>query len=765
MVFLGQASNYSAGQVFRHLFARNGRRHGEAKRQRLRRVLAEHYLPTAADSESSQVQLYHTGRSALTAAFKALAPEGSTIIIPGLTCIAVVRAVRAAGCTPVFVDIDPKTLQYDFDSLDKTINLCYNVNIIVAQNTLGLPLDMQRLEEFAKKHQLKIVEDLAHCAGRFYPDGREIGTVGAATVLSFGKGKAIDTIEGGAVVLRQLSDDIGNQSSQKDEKSSSQPAIHQTLLPEPTKDPRLGDRLRDRWYPVFGALMRGAHYLGLQKIVTGILLKLNWIARSADADLDLNLRLPGWQAGLAERQLDQLIATPPRKPLREPHLVLQRDKLLEKLAKSGYHLSEIWYDTPVSPARYAEEAAFPVTECPRTVQVTKQIINLPTWYSPRKLDRARQIIASFQVDGDIDGPCAENAKDMDKSHTKDAGGSCSEILTPLSSEELQSEELEQAWQKVTQKHPEANFLQSPAWGETNRLIHHRVFLLRKPDVWCLMIVKNAKRGRYLEIPGGPLLDWQDYIAASETFSRIRELAKRENCVFVRFRPQLRQSDMNQALIAPAGARKAPMHLHAEHTVILDLTKPEAELLADMRRQTRYEVRRQAKFGITVEYSNSEAMFREFHQVQTETALRQNFVPPSLETLLAERTAFGDHATIYLARSDQGEPIAYGLVLTSGLEAEYFEAASTDLGRKLPGAYALQWQIIRDLKSQGFERYNLWGIAPLGQEHHRYAGVTTFKTGFGGEIVEFLPAEDIVIKRCRYLLNLAIEKLRKKARHL
>ena len=121
--------------------------------------------------------------------------------------------------------------------------------------------------------------------------------------------------------------------------------------------------------------------------------------------------------------------------------------------------------------------------------------------------------------------------------------------------------------------------------------------------------------------------------------------------------------------------------------------------------------------------------------------------------------------IYLSRSSEHEPIAYGLILVSGLEAEYFEAASTDLGRKLPGAYTLQWQVIRDLKAQGIKRYNLWGIAPLGQKHHRYAGVTTFKTGFGGDIIEYLPAQDLVLRRGRYLLNLAIETLRKKIRHL
>ena len=207
-----------------------------------------------------------------------------------------------------------------------------------------------------------------------------------------------------------------------------------------------------------------------------------------------------------------------------------------------------------------------------------------------------------------------------------------------------------------------------------------------------------------------------------------------------------------------------MHLAAEHTVMIDLTKSEDELMSAMRRQTRYEVRRVDKLGIKVSRDNSEKMFKEFHRVQAETARRQGFVPPSLKVLLAEREAFGDNIWIYKAELDK-KAIAYGLIIADGLEGDYYEAASTELNRKLPGAYAIIWRTMRDLKACGYKRFNLWGIAPSGQPHHRYAGVTTFKTGFGGEIVEYVPAHDIVISRVGYLKNLVVEKARKKRRHL
>lgn len=708
MIFLGQASNYSGRQVLRHLFA-HGRQQDLV---RLKQALAEKY-----GSQPDKIELYHTGRSALAAVLKAVLPEGGPVFIPGLTCIAVVRAVRAAGCEPVYVDIDRETLQYDFAKLeqriaknlpksqktiDKNKHVCYN-GIIIAQNTLGLSLEMTKLEEIAGKYQLAIVEDLAHSAGRFYPDGREIGTVGQAIALSFGKGKAIDTIEGGAAVLRTESLEISER---------------------PNHLPRRGDRWRDRWYPVFGALMRGGCHLGLGKVITGAFLKLKWIARSADAELNLAVGLPAWQAKLARQQLENL----PTTPLRGHQFVHDREELLAQLSKHGYHLDEIWYDTPVSPVRCWKEADFPTGDCPETVKIAEEIINLPTWYRPEKLQPVRSIIKEWRCTTDS--------------------------------------EMKSAWQEISTRFSEANFLQSPAWGRMNQLVGHQVLIETFGGAaWCLMIIKEAKRGRYLEVPGGPLLDWQDQAMVKQVFAKIRQVARAYHCVFVRLRPQLRNTPENLELLAQLGTKKASFHLHAEHTVMLDLTKTEDGLLAAMRRQTRYEVRRADKLGITVDWSDDEELYHEFHKVQAETAARQHFVPPNLKTLLAERTAFGNQARIYVARTESGEPIAYGLILMDGAEAEYFEAASTDLNRKLPGSYALLWRAMRDLKELGVQRFNLWGIAPPGQKHHRYAGVTTFKTGFGGELVEFMPAEDIVIKKCRYLFNLVIEKLRKKVRHL
>lgn len=138
--------------------------------------------------------------------------------------------------------------------------------------------------------------------------------------------------------------------------------------------------------------MRGGYHIGLGKIITAVLLKLRWIQKSADAELNLETRLTHWQAKLAAQQLEHL----PHTPLRGHALVEQREQLLKALKLQGYYLDEIWYDTPVSPARYAEEAGFPESECPNTVKVAAEIINYPSWYSAEQLAPVQEFVRKWQ---------------------------------------------------------------------------------------------------------------------------------------------------------------------------------------------------------------------------------------------------------------------------------------------------------------------------------------------------------------------------------
>ena len=138
------------------------------------------------------------------------------------------------------------------------------------------------------------------------------------------------------------------------------------------------------------------------------------------------------------------------------------------------------------------------------------------------------------------------------------------------------------WDKIKKEFSEANFLQSPEYGKMNEILGDKVVTEGFGGRgWALMIVRDAKRGRYLEIPCGPLIDWNDKKLAGEVIRKITEVGKREKCVFVRMRPQLGATEDNSKILENLGLKQSPMHLAAEHTVMIDLTASEEEMLARM----------------------------------------------------------------------------------------------------------------------------------------------------------------------------------------
>ena len=715
MKFIAHASQFCLKKTLRQLFAFGFKKDSE----KLKSYIAERY-----QVEAENVALYGSGRTALSEAIKYFTKPGDKVAITALTCFAVVEAVRSANCKPVYLDVNLKNLHFDAKALEKACVNNPEIKAVIVQNNLAYSCDIANIESVAKKYNLALIEDLAHCVGMDYSDGREAGMVGDAVIMSFGKSKSLDLISGGLLFLR------------KTDKRKKSFAV-------PVDLPSLADRFRTRLYPLFGAITRALFHLQLGRInfgrlYTAFLLQTHQIQKSADAKLDNSIRLTHWQAKLALRDLKKIKH---RTPLRRFYFVENRAELLKKLTTAGFIMDDIWYSSPVSPERYYNQANFNEKACPNAVFAANHLINLPNWLNIFELAEARHLINQYEVN--LEG----------------------EKITPFTTKKSLSETEVEQIDALRHAASHTNFLQSKQWYEVNKSIGHKpIFLMFSEKSYCLAIIKDAKRGRFLEIPCGPILDYQNRNELELAMAEIYRYAKQNNCVFVRFRPNLEETPENRTLIESLPSLSASYFLHAENTIFVDLTQSEEDLLKNMRRQTRYEVRRSEKLNFNVEKSNTPEILREFHQIQAETAKRQGFIPPRRKDLNAYAKAFGSDLQIYRATLD-GKPVAYGLVLTDALEGDYFEAASTELNYKFPGAYALQWHVMKDLKKQGKLRYNLWGIAPAGQKNHKFAGVTTFKSGFGGEKFDYLHAHDLPVKKLHYGLIRLVEDARRKKRHL
>ncbi len=287
---------------------------------------------------------------------------------------------------------------------------------------------------------------------------------------------------------------------------------------------------------------------------------------------------------------------------------------------------------------------------------------------------------------------------------------------------------------------------------------------------CLAILVPARRGRHLSIPYGPVVS--TFEALPPLFEALQQEAHRLHCSFIRvspFVPAEEQSAWKQALSPTALPLKdSPMHLLAEHLWILPLLKEhqgacvpktEEEILADMRKTTRNLVRRAERDGITVTAStdpNSDV--EEFIRLHDETRKRHHFTPYTNGFFRAQVKHFAadGNCTVYLARHE-GKVLATSIHMHFGGETSYHHGAS--IQSQLPVSYALQWKAITDALKRGDHLYNFWGIAPEGAKNHPFAGVTLFKTGFGGQLRELLHCTDIPL-RSSYHLTRAFETLRK-----
>jgi dTDP-4-amino-4,6-dideoxygalactose transaminase len=123
---------------------------------------------------------------------------GDEVIVPTFTFVSTANAFAARGATPVFVDLDPRTLNLDPGAVERAITPA--TRAIVAMHYGGVACDMEALTRLAQRHGLWLIEDAAHALPAT-SDGRPLGSIGHMATFSFHETKNIQCGEGGALVV------------------------------------------------------------------------------------------------------------------------------------------------------------------------------------------------------------------------------------------------------------------------------------------------------------------------------------------------------------------------------------------------------------------------------------------------------------------------------------------------------------------------------------------------------------------------------------
>ncbi|MDO8443488.1 MAG: peptidoglycan bridge formation glycyltransferase FemA/FemB family protein [Candidatus Azambacteria bacterium] len=275
----------------------------------------------------------------------------------------------------------------------------------------------------------------------------------------------------------------------------------------------------------------------------------------------------------------------------------------------------------------------------------------------------------------------------------------------------------------------------------------------------------------LYIPHAPVLrSFSEGGARSDFLKIFREtliqIAKEENAIFVRFDLPGR-SFSEGGLAINKYFKKVPSY--AEHSVyfqpkyewVLNIDKPENELLGDMPKDSRYDIRYAENKGVTAEIfeNNLISYLDDFYSLMGKTAQRGNFNlhPKEYYKNILINCEKNNNA-FFAAAKHSGDIIAMNLVLIFGETAYVVFGGSDDKFKNLRAPRLVYWKGIIAAKNRGCKFYN-FGAISYGDGYESYEGISEFKKGFGGKMLEHPDSYDLIIKSFWYWLY----NLRKKFR--
>jgi len=205
--------------------------------------------------------------------------------------------------------------------------------------------------------------------------------------------------------------------------------------------------------------------------------------------------------------------------------------------------------------------------------------------------------------------------------------------------------------------------------------------------------------------------------------------------------------------------------------VIDVTQSENDILANMRKNTRYAIRRAQREHISVISNKSLDGLNKFLDLYHVTADREQFTPYSDAYIKHEFDAFqtADNAMIFnsgfhnspkdtippeFAQEGTSKNLAASLVIFSKSSGFYHQGAS--IHTKYPAAYILQWYAILEAKRRGCKYYSFHGIHDPGRTPKSWEGLSLFKHGFGGFQVDYLYTQDYIISP-KYYFSFALDK--------
>ena len=286
-----------------------------------------------------------------------------------------------------------------------------------------------------------------------------------------------------------------------------------------------------------------------------------------------------------------------------------------------------------------------------------------------------------------------------------------------------------------------NLWQHSVWQKFQEAIGRKTWLLETDDASALIVKHELPYGlSWLEIPRGPLTN--DEKSLIKIFEQIIEISKKEKSIFVRF-----SSFVNYKITRLQDYKIIQSHFdhHPETSLIIDIAQSEEDILGQMKPKGRYNIKVAQKHGVTVKASQN---VDDFYSILQKTGGRDGFGIHAKSYYQKMIDTLGEHVQLLQAEYE-GQIIAGGIFVYLDEWGIYYYGASDHQYRKVMAPYLLQWEAIQEAKRRGCKYYDFLGIAPEDVKNHPWAGVTGFKKKFGGEVVNYPKAKELVLQKFWY----------------
>jgi lipid II:glycine glycyltransferase (peptidoglycan interpeptide bridge formation enzyme) len=313
------------------------------------------------------------------------------------------------------------------------------------------------------------------------------------------------------------------------------------------------------------------------------------------------------------------------------------------------------------------------------------------------------------------------------------------------------------WNDFVGARAHAEFLQSWEWGEFQEKVEGKVvrFIVEDNEkiIAAGMLIKKSLplKMNYFYCPRGIVLNEKLKIKNEKLFdflfAEIKNIAKKEKVIFLRFEPRKFENRKSEIVI-----RKS-IDIQPSKTIMLDLSKSEEVLLATMHQKTRYNIRLAEKKGVNIVEAGKDG-FTDFWNLMEKTSGRDGFTSHQKDyyekLLQTAPEKFKLFTAVY-----QEKVIAAGIFSFFGDTATYLFGASDNEQRGVMAPYLLQWEIIKKAKAAGCKYYDFFGI-----DEKKWPGVTRFKHGFSGEEIKYPGTFDMIFNLTSYNLYRILRAIRR-----